>query len=103
MNAIVRRELLTILRTNVAVAGLIAVTGLQLTALALLVSGRTNSTEGALRATYALVLAVVVLPLVPHWFLEGGRGLGADLAATVRCLSPVPAVMEVLGQAGAGN
>lgn len=71
---------------------------LQLTALALFVSSRSNSSETALRATYACVLAVVVLPLVPFWLTEGSTGFGADAALAVRALSPVPAVLEVLGR-----
>ncbi len=81
----------------------LALTGFQLSALALFVSGRSNSTESALRATYALVLAIVVLPLMPYWFLEGQPGILTDLAAVLRCLSPVPAVMDVLGQARVGD
>ena len=75
----------------------------QLTTLGLWVSGRANSADGALRSTYGLVLAVVVLPLAPHWFFQGSQGAVADAAEFLRCLSPVPAVMEVLGHAGVGD
>jgi ABC-type transport system involved in multi-copper enzyme maturation permease subunit len=82
-----------------AVLGLAAV---QLATLGLLVSGRAQSVDIALRTTYALVLAVCALPLAPHWLLRGDTGPAADAAAWLRCLSPVPAVMEVLGQSDVG-
>ncbi|WP_020469586.1 ABC transporter permease [Zavarzinella formosa] len=81
----------------------LAAATIQLTTLGLLVSSRENSSDAALRTTYALVLAVVVLPLAPYWFLQGGSGPEVDLASLVRCLSPVPAVMETLGNTGVGD
>src|SRR5262249_24326354 len=85
------------------IAGLyvvLIVASLQLTTLALLVSSRAQSSDGALRASYALVLALCVLTLVPQALplLRGGSGLVATLASWLRSLSPVPAVMETLGQ-----
>jgi ABC-type transport system involved in multi-copper enzyme maturation permease subunit len=81
----------------------LATAAVQLATLALLVSGRAQSTDAALRITYALVLAVCALPPVPHWLVQGDTGELADLADWVRCVSPVPAVMEVLGHADAGS
>jgi ABC-type transport system involved in multi-copper enzyme maturation permease subunit len=86
-----------------ALYGVLAVVAVQLSTLALLVSSRSQSTDGALRATYALVLAVCVLPLGPHLLLRGGTGLLPDLAAGLLCVSPVPAVMDVLGQRDVGT
>src|SRR5437762_2116070 len=71
---------------------------LQITTLALLVSTLSQSSAGALRATYGLVLAVCVLTFAPHVLLQAGGDLYADLAGGLRCLSPIPAVLEVLGQ-----
>ena len=82
-----------------AVLGLAAV---QLATLGLLISGRTQSVDIALRITYALVLAVCALPLAPHWLLQGDTGALSDFAAWLRCLSPVPAAMEILGHGGVG-
>jgi ABC-type transport system involved in multi-copper enzyme maturation permease subunit len=48
------------------------------------------------------VLTVAILVLVPHALTRGGTGPIALAASWLRCLSPVPAVMEVLGQAGVG-
>ncbi|MFO0797788.1 MAG: ABC transporter permease subunit [Gemmataceae bacterium] len=81
----------------------LAAAALQLATLALWVSGRARSTDAALRAAYALAIGVCAVPLVPAWLVEGDSGLLGDAAAWVRALSPVPAVMEVLGQGGVGS
>jgi len=83
-----------------AVLGIAAV---QMATLGLLVSSRSQSTDGALRVTYALVLAVCVLPLAPEALLHGGTDLASVLATWLRCLSPIPAVMQVLGQRDVGS
>jgi ABC-type transport system involved in multi-copper enzyme maturation permease subunit len=83
------------------IASLYAVLGLaalQLSALGLFVSSRSQSTDGALRATYALVLAVCVVTLAPEWLLRGGTGPVEELASWLRWLSPLPAVREALGE-----
>ena len=76
-------------------------TAVQIATLGLLVSSRAQTLDGALRTTYALVLAIALLPLVPFWLTQGSAG--AEIADWVRCLSPIPAVMEVLGQSGIGS
>lgn len=81
----------------------LAVATVQIATLALWVSARSASTDLALRTTYALVLALAVLPMVPYWALQGETGDLVDAAAWVRCLSPVPAVMEVLGHSAVGT
>jgi ABC-type transport system involved in multi-copper enzyme maturation permease subunit len=110
-----------------ALYAVLALAALQLATLGLLVSSRSQSTDGALRVTYALVLAVCVLPLGPHLLTRGGgdfvgdllttgvrdarpsdftRGASAflaEVAAWFRCVSPVPAVMECLGQGDVGS
>jgi len=80
-----------------AVLGMAAV---QFATLGLFVSIRSQSTDAALRTTYALVLAVCALPLAPYWLVQGDTGLLAEVAERFRCLSPIPAVMEVLGHGG---
>jgi ABC-type transport system involved in multi-copper enzyme maturation permease subunit len=76
---------------------------LQFSALALLVSSRSQSADGALRTTYALVLAVGFLTLVPHALLRGDSGPIAHAASWLRFVSPVPAVMGVLGHGDVGS
>jgi ABC-type transport system involved in multi-copper enzyme maturation permease subunit len=81
----------------------LGVAALQLSTLGLLVSSRSQSTDGSLRFTYALVLAVCILPLGPHAWLRGQSDAYAQTASWLRCLSPVPAVMESLGQGDVGS
>jgi len=66
------------------------------------VSSRAQSTDGAIRTTYALVLAMCVLTLAPHTLLRGESGWAAEFASWFRCLSPIPAVMEIMGQGDVG-
>jgi ABC-type transport system involved in multi-copper enzyme maturation permease subunit len=80
----------------------LALAAVQLTVLALLVSSYAESSDSALRVTYGLVLVLTVVVLVPYAFLQGREGLLTWAASWVRCLSPVPAVMEVLGHGDVG-
>ncbi|MFO0841320.1 MAG: ABC transporter permease subunit [Gemmataceae bacterium] len=73
----------------------------QLAALALLVSSYANSSDAALRLTYGLVVLMTVAVLGPA-LPRGGAGGLVGLAAWVRCLSPIPAVMEILGHGDVG-
>lgn len=82
--------------------GLLSLAALQLSTLALLVSSRCQTTDGALRTTYALVLALTVLVIVPHALTRGDSDLLGQAASWLRCLSPIPAVMAGLGQGGVG-
>jgi ABC-type transport system involved in multi-copper enzyme maturation permease subunit len=86
-----------------ALYGVLLLAALQVATLGLLVSSRCQSTDGALRATYALVLAVSVLTLVPDTLLRGGEGPLETAASWLRSLSPIPAVMEILGQGDVGT
>jgi ABC-type transport system involved in multi-copper enzyme maturation permease subunit len=115
------------LRGGIAILyGVLFLTALQLATLGLWVSSRAQSADGALRATYALVVGVAILVLIPHALTRGGADFVGDLAVAsgslihgtaftrqasafvaglanwLRCLSPVPAVMEVLGQGDVG-
>ena len=86
-----------------ALYGVLALAAVQLSTLALLVSCLARSSDSALRTTYALVLVLAVLTLVPYELLRGGENALTMLASWLRCLSPVPAVMEVLGQGDVGS
>lgn len=92
--------------TSGGVAWLYVVLGVatfQITTLALWISSRATSTDFALRTTYGCVLALALLPLAPYWALQGEASDLLDVASWLRCLSPVPAVMEVLGHAAVGT
>jgi ABC-type transport system involved in multi-copper enzyme maturation permease subunit len=86
-----------------ALYGVLFVAAVQLSTLALLVSCLARSTDGALRTTYALLLATCVLTLAPYELLRGQSDVLAQLASWLRCLSPLPAVMELLGQGDVGS
>ncbi|MFL5342781.1 MAG: ABC transporter permease subunit [Gemmataceae bacterium] len=75
----------------------------QMSALALLVSSFAGSIDSALRLTYGLVLLLAVGTLGPYAILQGREGTLAEAAAWLRCLSPVPAVMELLGHGDVGS
>jgi ABC-type transport system involved in multi-copper enzyme maturation permease subunit len=92
--------------TQGGIAGLYLVlilAAVQLSTLALLVSTYARSADGALRTTYGIVLAVCVLSLGPHLLLRGKSDPVAEATSWLRCLSPIPAVMEVLGQGDVGG
>jgi ABC-type transport system involved in multi-copper enzyme maturation permease subunit len=87
----------------VSLYGVLGLAALQLATLGFWVSSHSQSTDGALRVTYALVLGVCVVTLVPDALMRGGSGFLTQLASWLRCLSPIPAVMEVLGQGDVGS
>lgn len=80
----------------------LSASAVQLTALGLFVSSRAQSTDGALRATYLAVLAMTALPLAIHWLLPPDNAILAITARWLGCLSPIPAMMEAVGQGGVG-
>ena len=86
-----------------ALYGVLLAATVQIATLGLLISCRAQTTDGALRATYAVVLAGSVLTLVPHALLQGESDVTATLASWLRCLSPIPALMQVLGQGDVGT
>lgn len=78
-----------------SVLGLMSV---QYAVVALLVSSFARSADGSLRMTYAAVLVLAVLVLGPYKLLQGQPiGPLADVIHWVYCLSPIPAITELLG------
>ena len=82
--------------------GVLTLAAVQLSTMALLISSRCQTTDGALRTTYALVLALAILTQVPHALLRGNKDAIGESASWLRCVSPVPAVMELLGEGDVG-
>ncbi|MBX9626490.1 MAG: ABC transporter permease [Gemmataceae bacterium] len=74
----------------------------QVSTLGLFVSGRAQTTDGALRATYAAVLGVAFGPLLVYHLAPREVSALDALASWAGALSPVPAVMEAVGHGGAG-
>jgi ABC-type transport system involved in multi-copper enzyme maturation permease subunit len=81
----------------------LALSAVQIATLGLLISSYVRSTDGALRATYAAVFAVCVLPLAPYWLLQGSEGPIQTAVTWFRDFSPIPAVLESLGQGDIGT
>jgi ABC-type transport system involved in multi-copper enzyme maturation permease subunit len=83
--------------------GILGLLMLQYTTLGLLISTCANSTESALRLTYGCVLLISIISLGPYYFLQGTGDWKAAYADWCRCLSPIPAIMHILGQGGVGS
>jgi ABC-type transport system involved in multi-copper enzyme maturation permease subunit len=86
-----------------ALYGLLLLVILQYAAVGLLVSSYASSTDSAVRITYGVVLVLSVIVLGPHQILQGSGGIFAAAAAWLRCISPVPAFLELLGQRDVGS
>lgn len=76
---------------------------IQYTSWALLVSAYAQSTDAALRYAYGGVLLMAVVSLGPHYFLQGTGGWKAPAAEHLRYLSPITAVMQLVGHSGVGS
>lgn len=73
--------------------------------LGLLVSSYARSTDSALRMTYAAVLVLAVVTLGPHAFLAEQPWVDPTMYLVIdwlRSLSPIPAVMQALGDLSVG-
>jgi len=82
----------------------LALVTVQYTALALWISSFATSTDSALRITYGTVLLLAVGTLGPYLFLQGHPDTrAAHVAGWIRCISPIPAVMELVGQGDVGG
>jgi len=82
------------------VLGLVAI---QYATLGLLVSSFVGSTDAALRMTYGAILGLSVLTMGPYQFTAGAEWLVDPLPMVIdwiRALSPIPAMMQVLGHEG---
>lgn len=80
----------------------LAVAAIQITAIALYISGRSLATDGALRAAYVVVLAVTVLPLAATMLMSRNDAASAAIADWLGAISPIPAVMEAVGHGQVG-
>ncbi|MEX0777987.1 MAG: ABC transporter permease subunit [Phycisphaeraceae bacterium] len=91
---------------------------LQYATLGLLVSSFAGSADTALRATFGFVLIMSVVAIVPFYFLRGLSDLPilpqgmltlrldgplGTVLDWLRCVSPIPAMMETLGQGDVGG
>ncbi|MEO1981555.1 MAG: ABC transporter permease subunit [Fuerstiella sp.] len=86
-----------------ALYGVLIVVAIQYGTLGLLISSRARSTDSALRATYGFVLLLSGVFVVPYMFLQGTEGPLAAIASKLRFVSPLPAIMELLGHRDVGQ
>ena len=83
-----------------AVLGLCAA---EVTMIGLLVSSYAKSNDSALRVTYGIILVMTVIVLGPYYMLHGRLGGSAEqLIEWLRAVSPIPAIMSVLGHGQVG-
>lgn len=83
--------------------GFLLVVAVQYVAVGLLVSSYAASADSAVRLTYGCVLGLSVITLGPYFLFQSDPGLVASTVAWVRCLSPIPAVMQIAGQGDVGS
>jgi len=85
------------------VYGLLAVVAWQYSSLGLLVSSFARTADGAVRVTYGCVLMLAVITLAPYFFMQEWGGNISVAVSWLRCLSPIPAMMELVGHGAIGS
>ncbi|MEC7565300.1 MAG: ABC transporter permease subunit [Planctomycetota bacterium] len=83
--------------------GILFLAALQYSTMGLMISCLAISVDGALKLTYGLVLVLSVIVLGPHLFLQAEVGSLAETASWIRCISPIPAVMDLMGHGDVGS
>jgi ABC-type transport system involved in multi-copper enzyme maturation permease subunit len=76
---------------------ILLLTSLELCSLSLLVSSAATTTDAAIRWSYGLILGLTLVTLVPHALFVGSGGQMEFLANWLRCLSPVGAILPLIG------
>lgn len=70
---------------------------LEFCAVSLLISSATTTTDAAIRWSYGLILCLSLVSMVPHALFVGSGGTTELIADWLRCLSPVAAMLPLLG------
>ena len=79
---------------------------LQYSTLAMLISSHVQTSDAGVRLTYTAVFCFLLVTLIPAAFLRGTTFFPPALlsgAEWLRCLSPLPAIMEILGDGDVGS
>jgi ABC-type transport system involved in multi-copper enzyme maturation permease subunit len=84
------------------VYGILLLTILLCSTLGLLISSLAESLDASIRWTYSTVLTLSFLLLIPHYFFVGSSGWKGELVEWLRCLSPVAALMSLMGSGDVG-
>ena len=77
----------------------------QYSTLGMLISSHVQTSDAGVRITYTAIFSLLLVTLIPSAFLRGTTFLpGYILSAAewLRCLSPLPAIMEILGDGSVG-
>lgn len=86
------------LTSDIAVVyALLLVVCLELIVIGLLVGTYAGSPESALRWAYGVTFGLVIASLIPWQFLQGTEGTLGSLAGFLRQLSPIPAILQLVG------
>lgn len=75
----------------------------QYVATGLWVSSHSGSPDAAMRMSYLTIALLSSVTLIPHFFYFGTPGTTAMVCDWIRCISPVAAVMEIMGHGGVGG
>jgi len=95
---------LSVMRDIAPLYGILLVVSLQYVVIGLWVSSLASSSDSALRITYGLVLLLAVFSLVPYQLVQGQPpGWSLTLAQWLRSISPIAAVMEMVGHGDVGG
>ncbi len=92
----------SLMREVAGAYGILLLTVLLCATLGLLISTLADSIDAAIRWTYAVVLSLSFLSLIPHYFFVGSSGLTGEAVEWLRSLSPVAALMQLLGAGDIG-
>ena len=76
---------------------------IQYATLGMLVSSYVHSADAGVRLTYSIIFALFLLTLVPNAFFPGGTGVMGTVSQWARYISPVPVVMQIMGQGSLGS
>lgn len=78
---------------------------IQYSTLGMLISSYTQTSDAAVRVTYSAIFALFFVTLIPHAFMQGTGDWGPLkwVGDWIRYLSPLPAVMEIMGQSGVAS
>ncbi|GAB5445038.1 MAG: hypothetical protein Fues2KO_53870 [Fuerstiella sp.] len=82
---------------------LVLVVCVELIVVGLLVGTFAGSPESALRWAYGITFGLVVATLIPWQFLQGFEGILGDVAGLLRQLSPIPAMLQMIGDQPMNN
>lgn len=77
--------------------GLLLLAVVHYTAVSLVVSAWAGTPDSALRTSYGLVFLLSCATVAPHYFTRGTVGLAATVSEWLYHLSPLPALMTLLG------